>query len=461
MITEKKKINHLLWRAGFGPSVSQLQEFTSKEIALQTLFRDSKNYSPINIIPEENHTREDVMNLSKEEMKGMRQETRRQVRDVSETWVKLLFKDENALREKMSLFWHGHLACRPQAGYHAQQYANIIRNHALGNFGNLLTEVSKSPAMMKYLDSIKNKKDSPNENFARELMELFTLGNGNYSEQDVKNAARAFTGWSIVPPDQFVVRTAQHDEGDKEVFGIKGDFSGDEVIQMILEKKQTALHVTSNIYKFFVNEKVNEKRVNDLAISFYESGYNIEKLMKEIFYSEWFYDEENIGVKIKSPIELLAGIVRTFKISANSSRSLQIPLKVMGQELLYPPNVAGWPGGKNWMDGSSLMYRLNLADSMFGKNYEVSAKSDVEEMMHKDNIIKDSKTEADWNQFIQMFASKPEDKIFESMSLFLIQPTLLKAKQSDIDSFTTKNTKQNYILSLAEQLLLMPEYQMC
>jgi uncharacterized protein (DUF1800 family) len=461
MVTERKKINHLLWRAGFGPSVQQVQQFTTKETALQSLFRDSINYSPIDIIPEENHTREDVMNLSKEEMKGMRQETRRQVRDVSETWVKLLFKDENALREKMSIFWHGHLACRPQAGYHAQQYANVIRKHALGNFGSLLMEVSKSPAMMKYLDTMKNQKGSPNENFARELMELFTLGKGNYSEEDVKNAARAFTGWSITPPDHFIIRSEKHDSGIKEIFGKRGDFSGDDVIQMILEKKQTALHVTSNIYKFFVNEKVNEKRVNDLAISFYESGYNIEKLMKEIFYSEWFYDEENIGVKIKSPIELLAGIVRTFKISANSSRSLQIPLKVMGQELLYPPNVAGWPGGKNWMDGSSLMYRLNLADSMFGKNYEVSAKSDVEEMMHKDNIIKDSKTEADWNQFIQMFASKPEDKIFESMSLFLIQPTLLKAKQSDIDSFTTKNTKQNYILSLAEQLLLMPEYQMC
>jgi len=462
MVTEKNKINHLLWRAGFGPSVQQVNQLTSTEMTLQALFNDSKKYSPINIIPDEARTREDMMSISKEERKGMRQEARRQVHEISNAWVNLFFEDENALREKMSFFWHGHLACRPQAGYPAQQYANIIRKHALGNFGSLLIEISKSSAMMKYLDVMKNKKDSPNENFARELMELFTLGKGNYSEADVKNAARAFTGWSIIPPDQFSVRIAQHDEGVKEIFGKRADFSGDEVIQMILRNKQTAIYVTTRIYRFYVNESVNEKRVNDLAALFYESDYDIEKLMKEIFYSEWFYDEENIGVKIKSPIELLSGIVRAFKISTDDSRILQFPQKVMGQQLLYPPNVAGWPGGKNWIDGSSLMYRLNLASSLlWGKTYEVSAKSDVEEMMHRESNNNDLKPDADWNQFIEMFVSQPQDKIFESMTSFLMQPARLKTAQATIDSFTIRDTKETYISSLARQLLAMPEYQMC
>jgi uncharacterized protein (DUF1800 family) len=166
----------------------------------------------------------------------MKQERREEAKLVSEAWMHRMFTDEHAFLEKMALFWHGHFACKCETGFLAQQYVNVIRKNALGNFRNLLFGVAKSPAMMRFLDTMKNKKDSPNENFSRELMELFTLGKGNYTEEDIRNAARAFTGWTIMPPGEFVFRSNQHDYGQKIIFGKKGNFDGDDVLNLLLEK---------------------------------------------------------------------------------------------------------------------------------------------------------------------------------------------------------------------------------
>lgn len=464
MISSQKKINHLLWRAGFGPSLSQVKNFHSTEQVVNSLFNDRRSFKGISIISRPDLSREGMLNISKDERKKMRQNSRAEVRTVNIEWVQQLFRDENALREKMAIFWHGHLACRPEAGYYAQDYVNILRKNALGNFRNLLFAVAKSPAMMMYLDTMKNRKGSPNENFARELMELFTLGKGNYTEEDIKNAARAFTGWAIIPPDEFIVRMNHHDGGEKKVFGKRGSFTGDDVINMILERKETAHYVVIKIYKFFVNDDVNEDHVNELSESFYRSDYDIEKLMRDILTAEWFYEEKNIGTKIKSPLEIIAGITRAFSISYSDPALLQFPQRMMGQELLHPPNVAGWPGGKSWIDSSSLMFRLNLGNLMLSQNAnEMNPKSDPEEMspMESRGQIKNLKAVPNWNEYIALFADLQFENLFEAISQFHIQPASTGKDQQIIESFTNKSSREEFIRTLTLRLLSTPEYQMC
>ena len=184
-------------------------------------------------------------------------------------------------------------------------------------------------------------------------MELFTLGRGNYTENDIKEAARAFTGWSSEFKGEFVFRRFQHDYGEKTVLGKTGNFDGDDVLDIFLSQKQTAKFITQKIYKFFVNDNVDEEKVNWLADRFYQSNYDISKLMEDIFTSDWFYDEKNIGSKIKSPIELMAGIQRMLPMKLENEEALTFLQRALGQILFYPPNVAGWPGGKTWIDSST------------------------------------------------------------------------------------------------------------
>ena len=464
MISNQKKIQHLLWRAGFGPSVDQIRNLQTPGQAIDRLFSDARKNRDINVVEGQMLTPMQKRGMQKEEMKKMRMESRQQVREVNTAWIQGLVPDESALREKMATFWHGHLACKSDAGYEAQQYVNIIRKNALGKFSDLLFGVVKTPAMMKFLDTMKNRKDSPNENFSRELMELFTLGKGHYTEDDIKNAARAFTGWSIMPPSEFSVRMNQHDSGVKSIFGRRGNFDGDDVINMILENKQTASHITTKIYRSFVNDQVNEERVNDLTAQFYRSGYDIEQLMHTIFTADWFYDEENIGVKIKSPIELMVGMMRTLNITFEDPSLLQQPQRIMGEELLYPPNVAGWPGGKNWIDSSTLMYRLNLVNIMLSQsNYEVVAKGDVEDTMMIDGRGRGRplKGAADWSSYFGLYTGVSEEKFYETASGYLLQTMNAADDKAAVESVANEVTKEGYIRSITLRILSTPEYQMC
>src|SRR5690242_935193 len=191
-----------------------------------------------------------------------------------------MINSEAQLREKMSLFWHGHFACRILNIFFQQQLINAIRQNAFSDFGTLLRNVSKSPAMLSFLNNQQNKKQHPNENFAREVMELFTIGRGNYTETDVKEAARAFTGWGTNPQGEFIFRRAVHDDGTKSFMRRTGNFDGDEVLNIILERRETASFITSKIYRYFVNEEPDEKHISWLASRFYESRYDISALMK-------------------------------------------------------------------------------------------------------------------------------------------------------------------------------------
>jgi uncharacterized protein (DUF1800 family) len=300
------------------------------------------------------------MKMSSDERKEILKDLAANVKKLNIDWLKVMGKADGQLREKMSLFWHGHFAVRVRGFAQVESYINTVRKYALSNFGDLLMMVSKEPAMLRFLNNVQNRRNSPNENFAREVMELFTLGRGNYTENDIKEAARAFTGWGIGRDEKFELKANQHDYGEKTVFGKTGNWEGEDVIKMILEKKETALFITRKIYAFFVNRKVDESRIADLAEKFYQSNYEIPELMKEIFSSSWFYEEENVGSQIKSPVELIVGLNRSFGISYDEAHPLLALQRVLGQTLFFPPNVAGWAGGRNWIDNSTLVTRLGL-----------------------------------------------------------------------------------------------------
>src|SRR6186713_289067 len=302
MLSTQRKNQHLMWRAGFGPAAAQLEQL--KEISPQQLFKALQKASakkPGYIDVADNYLKGLMMgiddagkqskkDLEKEDKKTIRQKQRDSIQNLNLTWLDEMVIGDAQLREKLSLFWHGHFASRNINVFYQQGILDVIRSNALESFRDLLHGISKSAAMLNFLNASQNRKGHPNENFAREVMELFTLGRANYTENDIKEAARAFTGWSAGLKGQFIFRRLQHDYGSKTVLDKTGNYDGDEVLDILLSQKQTAKFITKKIYKFFVNDKIDDEKVNWLADRFYQSIYDIGKLMEDIFTSDWFYD---------------------------------------------------------------------------------------------------------------------------------------------------------------------------
>lgn len=286
---------------------------------------------------------------------------RERVLQTAADWIGRMASDEQpALLERMTLFWHGHFACECKTGFLAHQYMTTLRRHALGNFRELTLAVARDPAMIRYLDNQQNRKASPNENFARELLELFTIGRGNYTETDVKEAARAFTGWSSNREGAFTFRERQHDFGEKTFLERTGDWNGDDIIDVILAQPETARFVVRKLYRYFVHPTVDEQRVETLAQDF-RRDYEIAPLLRRLLLSDWFYAPENVGNKIKSPVDLLVGLMRQLQLTPEGNQGTALVLRTLGQILFRPPNVAGWAGGRAWIDNATLQTRLNLA----------------------------------------------------------------------------------------------------
>ncbi|MEO6219211.1 MAG: DUF1800 domain-containing protein, partial [Ginsengibacter sp.] len=370
IVSNQLKNQHLLWRAAFGPmaeNVNELGKISQKDLYQLLVKTSSKKPEQLNVANNlfdgfikgvQDVTQ--LQKLSQEQKKMLRKQSVYDLKNLNLTWLGQMINSEAQLREKMSLFWHGHFACRVINIFFQQQLLNVIRENALGNFGELLREVSKSPAMISFLNNQQNKKQHPNENFAREVMELFTIGRGNYTENDVKEGARSFTGWGFNLKGEFVERLIFHDTGKKTFLGKTGNFTGDDIIDMLLEQQQTAKYITRKLYRFFVNDTPEESKIEWLADRFYHSNYDIKSLLEDIYMSDWFYDQKNIGTHIKSPVELLAGIRRLIPMELEKPETQLLFQRALGQIIFYPPNVAGWPGGKNWIDSSALMLRMRI-----------------------------------------------------------------------------------------------------
>ena len=484
-LANQVKNQHLMWRAGFGPAVEQLADlpqFSHKELYKALQKASSKKPEYIDVADDflkglfagidEAGRQERRKEMTEDERKKVQQKNRESIRSLNLNWLRVFVNTDAQLREKMAFFWHGHFACRNLNVFYQQGLLDVIRRNALGSFRDMLQEVSKTAAMLNFLNNQQNRKDHPNENFAREVMELFTLGRGNYTENDIKEAARAFTGWSADVKGQFVFRRFQHDFGNKTVLGKTGNFDGDEVLDILLSQKQTAKYITQKIYKFFVNENLDDEKVNWLSNRFFESTYDIGKLMEDIFTSDWFYDEKNIGTKIKSPIELLAGIQRMLPMELENQEAMTFLQRALGQMLFYPPNVAGWPGGKAWIDSSSLMLRMRIPQLINDvDDFNVKPKDDDDQMMGRKNdgdgekmkgIARRSVIRAniDWKTYIGHFEKVNKDQLIGSLATNLLQAK--SAVSNDlIKQYTDASSKESFIRSATLQLMSTPEYQLC
>ncbi len=470
----QKELQHLFLRAGFGLKPTQLQEYEGKNIEkiLNIIFKQAANYTNFDFIKiDEDEIKPKL--LPRNEKKLLRKERKEEIKTLNIKWLEKMQDNNNQLREKMTYFWHTHFACKSANAVFNQLQNNTLRTHALGNFKDLLLAVAKDPSMLQFLNNQQNRKEKPNENFARELMELFTLGRGNYTENDVKNAARAFTGWGIEKGEaKFKFRERQHDFGEKTFMGQKGTFSGEDILNIILKKPETAFFITKKIYIFFVNDTPNvsdENILKQLANDFYKADYDISRLLQTIFSAKWFYDEKNIGTKIKSPIELLIGLKRTFEVDFVDENANLFVQKILGQMLLNPPNVAGWAGGRAFIDSSSLLFRLQLTQVLFNQAVvEIDNKEEGDDNAQKYNKKNGQPLQATLNlkAFDVFFEGKLETKFYgklaENIKKYLIQndKSINKIAFNDVLKGNLSAQKEDFIRQIVLYLTALPEYQL-
>ncbi|MBK8966383.1 MAG: DUF1800 domain-containing protein [Saprospiraceae bacterium] len=480
-VTKQLKLQHLLWRAGFGPSSKTWQAWEKyPESSWWPRLRDAATVEPrifdvvdgalgglLMGVGELGKMENRKKRLSDDERKEARKQSRQALQSLNLIWLEEMVHTDAQLREKMAMFWHGHFASRNLNILYQQQLLHIFRTHALGNFKDLLRAVSKSAAMLAFLNNQQNKKQHPNENFAREVMELFTLGRGRYTENDIKEAARAFTGWGFKLDGAFVFRRVYHDTGEKTVLGKTGKFDGDDVLDILLDQRQTAHFIVRKLYRFLVNEDQipRDDRVQQLADRFFDSGYEIMPLLEAIFTSNWFFEEENIGRKIKSPVELWVGMRRAMPLQLDDPEGQLILQRALGQVLLYPPNVAGWPGGRNWIDSTSLMLRLRLPHILAAQSeFDISPKDDDDQMMGrqgKSRLQKRMAASINWEPVLNLFSAQPEQMLIPQMARYFWQIPAAPPPLDTLKNHINSTSKEQQIQSIALQLMATPEYQLC
>jgi uncharacterized protein (DUF1800 family) len=492
-VSAQTKVQHLCWRSGFGASPGSLPQAVQTPLGtwyntIEQQARTEPGYLDVarNIRKEllmqagdteMNRLPGRLAQLTAEQRRLFNKQSREDLKNLSLAWLNQMVNTPAQLREKMALFWHGHFACRNNNVYFQQKLLGAIRTNALGNFGDLLRAVSKSAAMLAFLNNQQNRKQHPNENFAREVMELFTLGRGNYTEQDIREAARAFTGWGYNLDGEFVFRPRLHDDGKKTVFGKSGRFDGDDVLNLLLEKKETALFITRKVYRYFVNEEEDASHVHWLADRFYQSHYAIDALMRDIFTSDWFYDEKNIGTRIKSPVELLVGIRRTLPMQLDNEAVQLLLQRVLGQLLFYPPNVAGWPGGKNWIDSSTLMVRLRIPQLIKDDDsiYITPKTDDDQQMGMKENfdrfrVTQNRRTKqegfqisarVDWAAYARQLDELARPQLFTGLAHALLSTPAGSVTETTLAGMISRASREEYIKTVTIALMSTPEYQLC
>lgn len=364
---------------------------------------------------------------------GVRRDEGQQLQRLRTWWLERMVLTQRPLEEKMTLFWHGHF-CSGQrdvkASYHMFLQHELLRWHAVGNFGAFVKAIARDPAMLEYLDCRVNRAEHPNENFARELMELFTLGVGNYTEEDIKEAARAFTGWTF-EGNTFLIRPSWHDWGKKTVLGKTGRLNGDDVIDHLLTQEVCARYIVRKIFRFFAHGDPSPEVINGLAHTLRASNYELKPLLRQLFQSREFYSERAVSQQVKSPIVLVASLLRTMAVTEFPKRGAQAMLAAaggLGQILFEPPNVKGWPDGKDWITTSTLLGRYNLAAALVSSPQELS---DLAQSLAK----KRGKQGDDDTAMMEDESSQPARKKQKGRALFDVQRAVrgLKTPEEIVD----------------------------
>ena len=372
---------HLMRRAGFGASRDELEQLV--EQGYENVVEDLLNPGPANSMPD------DVIRRYHSEMAEMRE-----LNSAGAYWMYRMVTTDNQLEEKLALFWHSLFA----TGYSKLNQAsaltnqiNTFRRNSLGSFKTMLVELSKDPAMIIWLDNHDNHKDDINENYGRELLELFSMGIGNYSEDDVKECARAFTGWTLGNAEYMSTRASRdsiwpysrinwhfnyrdydHDDGEKTFLGHTGNFNGEDIIDIIVQQEATARFVSTRLFQYFAADEVDEASeavISDMVASFFDSNYEIRSVLRTLFNSDYFKSEDARFARVKGPVELVVGAVRmarTYQQPTFGADQLARQTMYMGQGIFQPPSVEGWHEGAEWIDSGALVERVNFVGQELG-----------------------------------------------------------------------------------------------
>jgi uncharacterized protein (DUF1800 family) len=300
--------------------------------------------------------------------KAVQEVQRDQNRDLQQMrgqWLERMAKGPRPLREKLTLFWHGHFATsavKVRDAYFMWKQIDTFRRMGSGQWLALLEAVATDPAMLIWLDQAQSRREHPNENFARECMELFILGEGHYTEKDVTEAARAMTGWSLDRiEEEYRYRPRMHDTGVKTVLGQTGNFDGRDVLEIIVNQPQAARFISGKLWKFFAGDNCSPALLDALADVFRSNGNEFKPLLRAMFRSEEFYAASVVGAQVKSPVQWLVGTIRLLERSMPPPIVSTEMIKTLGQELLVPPNVKGWDDGLSWITTNTLLARYNQA----------------------------------------------------------------------------------------------------
>jgi len=371
---------HLINRAGFGGTPADIARLAAlSPTAAVSLFVDYDKVVDDTASPDWAHpdpTRAEkqrainqAMGQEKQQLqKEERQMQQQQMQELRGWWFQRMDKGPRPFQEKMVLFWHGHFATsmeKVRDTYLMWRQNELFRRLALDNWQRILEEVATDPAMLVWLDQAQSRKDHPNENFAREVMELFTLGEGHYTEKDITEGARALTGWSYDRQTQrFVERPNFHDDGEKTFLGKTGNLNGSDVLAQIVAQPQAARFITAKLWIFFAGEPPSDDLNTALAAKFREGNNYFGPFMRSMLLSEEFYSSKIIRNQVKSPVEWLVGSCRMLERNLPGPVVCAALTRNLGQDLFAPPNVKGWDGGLAWITTNNLLARYNQADTL-------------------------------------------------------------------------------------------------
>jgi uncharacterized protein (DUF1800 family) len=372
---------HLLNRAGFGGTPSEIEKLADldpdkaisslidyESIPDPTLNPDWAKPNPEEIAAYRQIVQTGTPEEKKAAQRQQSQEYQRRLLELRGWWLQRMARGPRPFQERMVLFWHGHFATsveKVRNPYYMWRQNELFRRLATGNWQLLLTEAGKDPAMLVWLDQAQSRLDHPNENFAREVMELFSLGEGHYTEHDITEGARALTGWSLEPQtQQFIFRPRIHDNGQKTFLGRTGDLNGDDVIATIVAQPQAAKFITAKLWNYFSGSEPSPELNTVLANVFRANGNNFKPFLRVMFRSQEFYGDDIVRNQVKSPVQWLIGSVRMLECDLPPTIASWGMIRQLGQDLFAPPNVKGWDGGVTWITTNTLLTRYNDAQAL-------------------------------------------------------------------------------------------------
>ncbi|HUA68167.1 MAG TPA: DUF1800 domain-containing protein [Candidatus Saccharimonadales bacterium] len=476
---------HLLNRAGFGgpPAAIEALAGLSPDNALSTLL-DYERIPDATLAPDWAHPdsegvrrlREEARNATQDERRKLyREEMRVQFQRLMELrgwWLNRMAKGPRPFQEKMVLFWHGHFATsfvKVRNAYYMWRQNELFRRLATGNWQEMLSFVGKDPAMLIWLDQAESRRPHANENFAREVMELFTLGEGHYTEKDVTEGARALTGWSLDRlSQQYVYRRFFHDNGIKTYLGNTGNLNGDDVIRIIVEQPQAARFITAKLWNYFAGQPPSDELNDALAAVFRENGNNFKPFLRVMFRSEEFYDPAIVRNSVKSPVQWLVGTARILECDLPPTIVCEGITRRLGQDLFAPPNVKGWDGGISWITTTTLFDRYNtaalLVQGMYIPEARLQAMQQMEPMSGNESQAQDGRVHVGGvavDKILSPDERGNKDRLVAALQHRLLQSALKGDQAKALDDFLSARDKLNEadIRAAIRLVMCTPEYQ--